>query len=60
MTTCFPLAYISLLPHTTNNKDEKIISAFIGFLSISNAGYIPIKFSVYVSLIVGGTIPFAV
>ena len=30
-----------------------IISAFIGFLSISNAGYIPIKFSVYVSLIVG-------
>lgn len=30
-----------------------IISAFIGFLSISNAGYIPIRFSVYVSLIVG-------
>lgn len=30
-----------------------IISAFIGFLSISNAGYIPVKFSVYVSLIVG-------
>ena len=30
-----------------------IISAFIGFLSISNAGYIPIKYSVYVSLIVG-------
>jgi len=30
-----------------------IISAFIGFLSISNAGYIPIKYSPYVSLIVG-------
>ena len=30
-----------------------IISAFIGFLSISNVGYIPIKYSVYVSLIVG-------
>jgi hypothetical protein len=30
-----------------------IISALIGFLSISNAGYIPIKYSVYISLIVG-------
>ena len=30
-----------------------IISAFIGFLSISNAGYIPIKYSTYISLIVG-------
>ena len=30
-----------------------IISALIGFLSISNAGYIPIQYSVYVSLIVG-------
>ena len=30
-----------------------IISAFIGFLSISNAGYIPINYSAYVSLIVG-------